>query len=37
VNPDQVDADGDGTGDVCEEPEGEEGTAPKAGKKGTPE
>ncbi len=34
-NPDQADADGDGTGDVCEEPEGAEGTAPKAGKKRT--
>jgi len=34
-NPDQADADGDGTGDVCEEPEGEEGTAPKAGQKRT--
>jgi len=31
-NPDQADADGDGTGDVCEEPESEEDTAPKDGK-----
>ena len=30
-NPDQADADGDGTGDRCEEPEGAEGAAPKAG------
>jgi hypothetical protein len=32
-NPDQADADGDGTGDVCEEPEGAEGSVrePKAG------
>ena len=35
VNPDQADADGDGTGDVCEEPEGAEGEAPKAGKNPT--
>jgi len=34
-NPDQADADGDGTGDVCEEPEDAEGAAPKAGKKRT--
>jgi hypothetical protein len=36
-NPDQADADGDGTGDVCEEPEGAEGSAPKpkAGEKHT--
>jgi hypothetical protein len=35
-NPDQADADGDGTGDVCEEPEEAEGSAgkPKAGRKG---
>jgi hypothetical protein len=37
VNPDQADEDGDGTGDVCEEPEGEEGSRgkPKAGEKGS--
>ena len=32
-NPDQADADGDGTGDVCEEPEEAEGAAPKAEEK----
>ena len=32
-NPDQADADGDGTGDVCEEPEEAEGTPPKTGEK----
>ena len=32
-NPDQADADGDGTGDVCEEPEGAKGAAPKDGEK----
>ena len=35
-NPDQADADGDGTGDVCQEPEGEGGAAPKAEKKRAP-
>jgi hypothetical protein len=33
VNPEQADADGDGTGDACEEPEGAEDPAPKAVKK----
>jgi hypothetical protein len=37
ANPDQADADGDGTGDSCEEPEGKEGAAPKAGKHRAPE
>jgi hypothetical protein len=35
-NPDQADADGDGTGDVCEEPEAK-GAAPKGPKDATPE
>jgi hypothetical protein len=30
-NPDQADGDGDGTGDVCEEPEEAEGLAPEGG------
>jgi hypothetical protein len=30
-NPDQADADRDGTGDLCEEPEGGKGGAPRAG------
>jgi len=34
-NPDQADADGDGTGDVCEEPEGAKGAAAKDGKEST--
>jgi hypothetical protein len=36
-NPDQADADGDGTGDRCEEPEGAKGTAPKPVEKRTRE
>jgi hypothetical protein len=35
-NPDQADADGDGTGDVCEEPEGGEDAGPKGGEKRIP-
>jgi len=36
-NPDQADADGDGTGDLCEEPEGAKGGAPKPVEKRTRE
>jgi hypothetical protein len=35
-NPDQADADGDGTGDVCQEPEGEGGPASKPEEKRAP-